>query len=432
MPRPGPIPVFLSEDDLRLLQTVIDEQRKMVRNTQNRPKYATDEQEQQGPEVYVGKVLETIPGIELSGGEVDVYKEIGGELVRAELTVSAFNLLGKDLRDDTWILALRDKFGTYFIIAAFDTEIKTLVNFLLSVCPTKSGVNVTSLSEMKQPVLIPLSWLQGEPICVTDPQDCCNPGTGTGTGTAHGPVVNCCLGVALPQTLTLTVAGFTSPNGTQNNGNFTLVWNGSAWESQIFGAFDEDTGEGCGDGNKWSLFCGNDGWRLQHLYLSGVSWIGDGSGLASASVCSPFSCSGSGTLSLTGCCGNGETFTWAVGGQSGGGSSIVTSCCPGGIPSTVYATFGGSLTPLGTVTLTYATGAWRGTSSACGSWSLELSCQTSPSSAWRLLGNTSGASFAAGGTLTSCNPFSWSTGDFSGVGGACPGTASVVVTETHP
>jgi hypothetical protein len=199
MPRPGPIPVFLSEDDLRLLQTVIDEQRKMVRNTQNRPKYATDEQEQQGPEVYVGKVLETIPGIELSGGEVDVYKEIGGELVRAELTVSAFNLLGKDLRDDTWILALRDKFGTYFIIAAFDTEIKTLVNFLLSVCPTKSGVNVTSLSEMKQPVLIPLSWLQGEPICVTDPQDCCNPGTGTGTGTAHGPVVNCCLGVATDQ-----------------------------------------------------------------------------------------------------------------------------------------------------------------------------------------------------------------------------------------
>ncbi len=100
-----------------------------------------------------------------------------------------------------------------------------------------------------------------------------------------------------------------------------------------------------------------------------------------------------------------------------------TGCCAGGVPGTLYATFGGSLAALGTVTLTGGPTVWSGTSAACGGGSVTFSCVNDVK--YQI---TFGTSLSADNLSVVCSPFSWSA---SGTVffPPCAGAATVTVTE---
>ena len=120
---------FLSERDKRILQEIIDEVRKNRVNTENRPK--TPHTLGTTPEVYVALVpeggigaLTDRAGIDMDEpnyAECNVYQinEDDGELIQVpELSRRVYNLSTAAIEADTWILAVRDKFGFWFASVA--------------------------------------------------------------------------------------------------------------------------------------------------------------------------------------------------------------------------------------------------------------------------------------------------------------------------
>lgn len=116
-----------------------------------------------------------------------------------------------------------------------------------------------------------------------------------------------------------------------------------------------------------------------------------------------------------------------------------TACCPeADLPTYLYATMGGVLAAMGTVTLTRInTTTWQGTSAACGGGTvlLQLQCVVAGGAGSGYVFNLAGA---AGGSIASfevfCNPVQFTgTGTLSSGTGTCPaGTYTVTVTETPP
>ncbi len=111
--------------------------------------------------------------------------------------------------------------------------------------------------------------------------------------------------------------------------------------------------------------------------------------------------------------------------QSGG--TVEVDCCPEPVPEILYATFGGTLAPLGTVTLGYVGGGtWNGTSGACGgSVIVTFYCELGLFDLG--VGGLHMSAFAAASAAV-CAPFSWADPGFAVTGAFCVGTASVVVT----
>ena len=101
-------------------------------------------------------------------------------------------------------------------------------------------------------------------------------------------------------------------------------------------------------------------------------------------------------------------------------------CCDPEPPTTLYATFGGALAPLGTVTLTKSGPSWSGSSSACGSRSVVFLCNESNV----YVCSVSSADLFVGTTLT-CDPFHWEGSSPASVA-PCSGTSTMVITETPP
>lgn len=107
-------------------------------------------------------------------------------------------------------------------------------------------------------------------------------------------------------------------------------------------------------------------------------------------------------------------------------SGISELCCDSLVPSVLFATFGGSLAALGTVTLTYVAGpnAWFGNGgSVCNIGSIRFEC--APTLQWVIdLGPVANC---GGGPATTCSPFLWSCSGSSF--GTCSGTFTLTITQ---
>jgi hypothetical protein len=135
-------------------------------------------------------------------------------------------------------------------------------------------------------------------------------------------------------------------------------------------------------------------------------------------------------------------------GESGSGSSVIlipTACCPNGIPSILYMTFGGALAFLGTVKLLVLSGVrWQtafdvpipaSCCSGAGVWNGAMACEDNGRT-FQVTGDASDSCFNFTRSLSavSCNPFFWtetfaqSIGNFS----CAPGDISITITETPP
>lgn len=113
-------------------------------------------------------------------------------------------------------------------------------------------------------------------------------------------------------------------------------------------------------------------------------------------------------------------------GTSGG---ITTVCCGENTPATLYAHFGGSLSSVGTVTLTWnpgfgSNGGWVGNSSTCSVNDVSFICNISNTN-WNMVIGSIGN---AGGPETDCDPFSWSSSGSNT--GPCGGSFTVTVNTT--
>lgn len=192
------------------------------------------------------------------------------------------------------------------------------------------------------------------------------------------------------------------------------------------------------------LQCFSDVLRLG-IYCDGVMYYI--ANLPAADVdCNPFSATfsgiqGAGALGIP-CCDGETTGTYAIISpclDTGTGSAIadiVTDCCPGGIPGTLYLTSGDCpcITDNGPAVLVYGSGYWQSNSIVCdtgtmdfilqcisGTWTLEVQC------------NNNQESITSGLIATSCDPFLLETG-FTAGSGACCGILgpSFTITETPP
>lgn len=293
---------------------------------------------------------------------------------------------------------------------------------------------VTGLAVQKQTMLLPAGFVTSDPECVSDPEDCCGGTSGGGDGTG------CCF----PRpTDDLWAALF----GASDLCGCLLACVHLVYDAGEDAWFSTEAIAGaCGHSNDrfLRLKCYGGTYHLDvvdagHvLVLVGTAFYGptcdpylfaatfsDGSGevcsgeggfgyLISESECTPGSGSG--------------------GGGGGGGGEVDTACCPGEpLPTILYATFGGSLAALGTLTLAWNGVTWTAIAPAGTCMSpvstpaVTLSCLEFPDGHEFVIScSGSDGGFNGQGSADSCAPFHWAP-TLSMVG-AC-GPATVVITE---
>lgn len=259
-------------------------------------------------------------------------------------------------------------------------------------------------------------------------------GTSGGTGT----IATTCCPNPLPKTLCISVVSHQNPElcpcveGQYDLAYINLLgaasWTVSEPSKCAFESF------------SWTLSCnhdinGNPTWALTFT-------VG---GLSSWSASCPLTCSpvtGTFTFPAVTCPGDGGStaLTVTLSDQCGAGCNAIvgTGCCADLLLCSVYnAAFGGSLSGLGNVAITYvpANNWWKGSSSACGGTNVVLRCLATPGgSKWELQGVTgvsdgtsaNGNPFGAFASSSSCVPFmavfSFQSGSFD-----CPGAATCTV-----
>lgn len=180
---------------------------------------------------------------------------------------------------------------------------------------------------------------------------------------------------------------------------------------------------------------------------------GSGSVSGSGSLSGSGSVSGSASGSVSGSVGSRGSVQSGFSGSGLSGSGppkILVECCDRPVSTVLYATFGGTLSPFGTVVITYdqASGRWYSgviaepaTCQSIGqppTTEIAFRCADPVNAQLTLQAPTLGGfpqlSFVVTNPTTSCDPFlfSGSATASSFTGSACAGTASVVVTDTPP
>lgn len=109
------------------------------------------------------------------------------------------------------------------------------------------------------------------------------------------------------------------------------------------------------------------------------------------------------------------------------GSLTTGGPCPCPPNEFLYATFGGALAPLGTVTLGTVAGAWVATVEGCGGRGISFQCDEPGVYTFSMTNTTEPVVVEP----VSCEPFQW---EYAGDNSAppCAGAWSVVITETPP
>lgn len=109
-------PIALTEQDVRLLQDMLDRERRQRRNTANRP--AVDQELGQAPDVYIA--LTPASGIDARAGNVlgfadcAIHRVVHPNLTPVGgLTRRVYNLALESLPGNTWIPVTRDKWGAW-------------------------------------------------------------------------------------------------------------------------------------------------------------------------------------------------------------------------------------------------------------------------------------------------------------------------------
>ena len=295
----------LTRRDIDLIQSLSDKVRRSIGNPQNRPHFA--EEELWTPEVYVARTpaagipaLTKIFGqsIEDQPGYADCYiyrvlEQVGtgGPELQpiSGLFRRIYNLNPRRIGGNRWVLAIRDKFGNWFItnpgIRPEDTDYGTgtgfneftgtgtestdttppcgVIQFYVYQLLCESG----DLNEYRQSITIDnddngclrktlgnLEFVRTVACCDST---CADPGTGTdaggvpaasgtGTGAGEGIVTGCCSN-ALPTTLTVTVTNKTGSCTCLPN-SFTITWDGTGYwvsSAQV----------GCGGSTTFRMSC---------------------------------------------------------------------------------------------------------------------------------------------------------------------------------
>lgn len=232
--------------------------------------------------------------------------------------------------------------------------------------------------------------------CVDADTDCC----GSGTVPEPGGDPECCTG----EYVTDLIAEFTGPFGegcASQTRTASLVWNAESlsWE----GTSDESAE---GDYVVVSVWCdGSSFYGVVEVYRAGVfltsfelapTASGDGTTLVESVDVADLSC-------------DPNTVTVEIEHPCPTGGGGVAACGCSSVPSTLYATFAGSLSTLGTITLTYLTGTtWRGTLpdvSCCpgGGSAVDFTC--TGGGTWEITTAHPSLSFTGTETSEVCAPF---------------------------
>lgn len=149
--------------------------------------------------------------------------------------------------------------------------------------------------------------------------------------------------------------------------------------------------------------------------------------------CGSGSGSGSGASGSGGGGGSGSSGSGSGSGSSGGGTPVLTDCCPNTISQNLTTTFtGGSTDPNIGLAYNSVTGKWEGSGLVCGKdCTVTFVCNGSDWT-WRAdRTDASGFFMVWTNTATSCSPFVW---EYVGAspwadGGTCTGVFTITVTE---
>jgi hypothetical protein len=299
-----------------------------------------------------------------------------------------------------------------------------------SVCPIYSTIEylnwssqpvsiqvVTGIQVQRQAIVVPVvNALVG---CSTNMTTCCESGSGSGSGsgTVTNLISTCIACSTMSSEWELIPPDGSGPyiliyQSNTDDGNTCTFWSSDLqWELY----YDIQTAS-------WVLYNYNTDslWALSSALwqcCSSNALSSETSGTGSAIVIPVFSCGSSGSG------GSGS-------GGSGSGSGVSTPCCTNSLPTILYASFGGSLAPLGLrVPLIWngsvTTPVWIGTANGCGgATTITFSCLLTDFSI-SLFG---GANGTAGASAASCVPLVWNSGPF-GIDINCSGTGTATVTQ---
>ncbi len=279
----------------------------------------------------------------------------------------------------------------------------------------------------RRTIQVAVGTVLGDPFCETDPQSCCESGSGAGSG-GPGPDNSCCSPMP-PPTIWAVPFDFRESTCGCLPRCVRLDYDASrdGWYSALgtFADCDGTAASGCFRVRCragvwfWDVVDGADNLRLRGSVIK--------------VVCDPFFMAAgyddrtAGTVCT-------DLFSYVISEvdcTGGGGGTIDVPCCPDDlVPETLTATFGGSLAGLGAVTLTYDGGlsySWSGsvTGTACGDATVTFFCG-SVGGTWSIsvLGSNTGGQSSL--SADSCDPFRLA-GTFLSTG-PCAGTATFEVT----
>lgn len=419
---------FLSDRDVNLLRQMLADWKARRGNPKGRTQ---DEQNDiQPPEVYIALTpeggIDGVDGYQPGYATCAVYRLITGVLEVVGTDVLVYNASTTDVPESAWVLAVRDKFGTWWTTGALGAEEEE---------EEESGTGTGS-----------------------------GTGSGSGSGTGSGddgdgvdggvPIASSCGFAMLKQTDCLLA--FTDTQ------EVILVNQGGDWvaEAEVSGT---GTGSGSGGVIPTLAYPGGEGevrfWyesARPHLSVAGMELIDCGNGCwkggpltgHAPETSGTGSGSGSGSGEVVTYC-DGETFTVCVNCYAcpvdepePEPDPVVTLCCDGvAIPAVLTLNLGAGTSGCEcagntAVELTYNAGTekWEGSATLCGQTVTFLFyCYDNPS--WALDYTYPGGGSGLSNVPTSCAPFLWTNTSLSwpptlcNPGGGGGNTDNITVTE---
>lgn len=176
----------LTDADVRVLQQLLDRERRAVANPRNRPGIPPDDGG--APDVYVVLVpdggIAARSGATVASAECDVYQVVEDVLEDAGFTVVVSNLSSSAAVAGSYVRAVRDKFGTWSVSRADSDGASSFTEEVDLRC--EDGVLNLYRREVVDGAVG--SWVFSKAVACCD-LDCFGTFTGTGTGPADCPCV---------------------------------------------------------------------------------------------------------------------------------------------------------------------------------------------------------------------------------------------------